>query len=580
MNKVRVILLSSLLAVVFLFSCKTDTRSPENTVRVRQASSIKTLNPFLYRSTYESAVFELIYQFLTNFHPVTLQISPQLVKSMPAVQDIQNGEFTGGQSFTFEILPEAVWDDGKPVSSYDYAFTLKALFNPTMPTQRFRAYLNNIRDIQVDAENPKKFTVFTNNKYFLSEAAIGNFVVLPEHVFDPEGLMKDFTLKDLTDPEKAATVGADPKLQQFTDAFTSPKFARETVSGSGPYKLVEWVDDQRVVLARKENWWGTKYSEQNPLLAAYPDTIIFVPIADQTAAFTAVKDGSVDVASELDSKQFVELRETDFVKENFNFFTPPTYIFFLTSLNNRNPKLSDKRVRRALAHCVDMDAVIRDLYDGLAERQIGPFFPDKPYYDQTLKPIQMNLDSARHLLEAAGWKDSNNDGVVDKVIDGKRMELKLQYLYNPNSNYDSDFTMLFKNNAQKAGILIDRIPLESTVMAERLRNGDYEVAGRGARGLPVPDDPAQLWHTNSAQPGGSNYPRFGNAASDALIESIASASDEATRNKLYLEFQQLLYDEQPVIFQLCPAGKIVIHNRFDPVVNRMGVALAHLKLKQ
>lgn len=570
----------SLLGMALLFSCKTETRSPENTLRVRQAAAIKTLNPFLYRLSYESTIFELTYQFLTNFDPLTLQIAPQLVKSMPLVQNLESGEFAGGQSFTFEILPEAVWDDGKPVTGYDYDFTLKALFNPTMPTQRFRAYLNNVRDIRVDPENPKKFTVFTDNKYFLSEAAIGNFVVLPEQVYDPEGLMKNFTLKDLTDPEKAATTGADPRLQQFTDAFTSPQFARGTVSGSGPYKLVEWVDDQRVVLAKKENWWGEKYAGENPLLSAYPDTIIFLPIPDQTAAIAAVKDGSVDVATELDSKQFVELRETDFVQQGYEFFTPPTFIYFFTSLNNRNPKLSDKRVRRALAHCIDMDAAIRDLYDGLAERQVGPFFPDKPYYNHSLKPIAMNLDSARYLLEAAGWMDTNNDGIVDKVIDGKQVELKLQYLYNPNSNYDNDFTQLFKNNAQKAGISIERVALEPTVMGERLRNGDYEMAGRGARGLPVADDPAQLWHTASAQPGGSNYARFGNADSDALIESIASAPDEATRNQLYLAFQQLLYDEQPVIFQLCPSGKIVVSKRFTPVVNRMGVALSQLRLNK
>lgn len=579
MNKIRVILLTSALAVVFLFSCKPETRRPENTVRIRQAAAVKTLNPFLYRASHEAAVFELVYQFLTNFNPLTMQISPQLVREMPLVRDIQEGEFTGGQSFTFEILPEAVWDDGSPVTGYDFAFTLKALFNPTMPTQRFRAYLNNVRDIQVDAENPKKFTVFINDKYFLSEEAIGNFVVLPEHVFDPEGLLKGFELKELTDPEKAASIGADPRLQQFTDAFTSPLFARETVSGSGPYKLIEWVDDQRIVLARKENWWGEKLAAKNPLLAAYPDTIIFLPIPDQTATSAAIKEGSVDMASELDSKQFVELQEAGFVKEEYNFFTPPTYIFFMTSLNNRNPKLNDKRVRRALAHCIDMDAVIRDLYDGLAERQIGPFFPDKAYYDKSLKPIEMNFDSARILLEAAGWTDSNNDGVADRMIDGKRVEMKLQYLYNPNSNYDSDFTTLFKNNAQKAGILIERIPLEPTVMGERLRNGDYEMAGRGARGLPVSDDPTQLWHTSSAQPGGSNYARFGNAASDALIESIASAPDEASRNRLYIEFQRLIYDEQPVIFQLCPSGKTVVSRRFDPVVNRMGTAVAQLKLK-
>ncbi|MBK9015521.1 MAG: hypothetical protein IPM82_16440 [Saprospiraceae bacterium] len=135
-------------------------------------------------------------------------------------------------------------------------------------------------------------------------------------------------LKDLTDPVKAAPLAADPALQQFADAYTSPKFAREINAGSGPYKLAEWVDDQRVVLAKKQNWWGEKLAGQYPLLQAYPDTIIFLPIEDDVAAIAAIKDESVDMATELNAKQFTELRQVDFVQKIYNFFTPPTYTYF------------------------------------------------------------------------------------------------------------------------------------------------------------------------------------------------------------------------------------------------------------
>ncbi|MBK9014277.1 MAG: hypothetical protein IPM82_09360 [Saprospiraceae bacterium] len=92
--------------------------------------------------------------------------------------------------------------------------------------------------------------------------------------------------------------------------------------------------------------------------------------------------------------------------------------------------------------------------------------------------------------------------------------------------------------------------------------------------------PKQLWHTDSAVPGGTNYSRFGNAASDALIDAIQNAPDEATRTKLYKDFQQLIYNEQPVIFLFSPQERIVLHQRFEPVVNRLGISLQHLKLKK
>lgn len=583
MKKAKITLLLAFVAMFLLFSCGTDApawKHNDNTVRVRQTTAVTTLNPYLARTKYERVPSELIFQNLMNFDYQALALAPQLIKAAPTAQDITEGEYAGGQSFTYEILAEATWDDGKPVTGHDYDFTLKALFNPKMPTQRFLGYVEFVRDIEVDEANPKLFTIFTNKKYFLNMEAISSLPLLPEHVYDEGGLMKKFSLHDLTDPAKATELSADPALQQFADAYTSPKFAREINSGSGPYKIAEWVDGQRVVLAKKQNWWGEKLAGQYPLLAAYPDTIIFMPIEDQVAAIAAIKDESVDVANELDAKQFSELRKVDFVQKIYNFYTPPTFIYYYTAMQNRNPKLSDKRVRRALAQTLDMDMVIKDLYDGLAERTLGPFFPSQKYYDTSLKPITQNLDDARKLLADAGWKDSNGNGTVDKTIDGALVELKLQYHYATGSTFSENFGLLWKSNAQKIGVEIEPVAVEGKVLGDKLKNGEFELAARGAGSPPVPDDPKQLWHTDSAVPGGTNYSRFGNASSDALIDGIQNAPDEATRNKLYKDFQQLIYDEQPVLFLFSPQDRMVIHQRFEAEPNRLGVSLQHLKLKK
>ncbi|MCC6727391.1 MAG: hypothetical protein IT258_23005 [Saprospiraceae bacterium] len=585
MKKLRIHLPLAFVAVLFLFSCGSEKETPawkhnDNTLRVRQTAAITTLNPLLYRTKYESAAFELIYQYPMGFDYEKVELAPQLIKAAPVVLDITEGDYKGGQSFTYEIHPEAVWDDGKPVTGRDFEFALKAVFNPKMNLQHFLTYLEAIRDIEVDESNPKLFTVFTNQPYFLSFAGISNFTVLPEHIFDPQGLMKKFTLNELTDPAKAAKIANDPALQQFADFYNTPKIARETVSGSGPYKLVEWVDDQRVVLAKKKNWWGEKLAGPYRLLQAYPDTIVFIPIKDVVAADAAVKDESVDFAPELDAKLFTELQKVDFVKKIYNFETPPSYVLYMTTIQNRNPKLSDKRVRRALAHTIDMDLAIKDLYDGLAERIVGPFLPDQKYYLKTMQPIALNLDEARKLLAEAGWKDSNGNGTVDKTIDGALTEMKLEYIFPAKSAFAENFALLMKNNAQKIGVEIVLNGLDPKVLTQKFKNGEYELGGRAAQALPLPDDPKQLWHTDSAQPGGSNYARFSNATADALINKIQVTTDEAARKKLYEEFQQLIYDEQPVIFQLTPFGKMATHQRFEPVISRMGASLQHFKLKK
>ncbi|MCD8528954.1 MAG: hypothetical protein LRY27_03075 [Chitinophagales bacterium] len=76
------------------------------------------------------------------------------------------------------------------------------------------------------------------------------------------------------------------------------------------------------------------------------------------------------------------------------------------------------------------------------------------------------------------------------------------------------------------------------------------------------DDFYQLWHTESYN-GGSNYIGFGTAYTDELIEKIRFETDETKRNKMYIEFQEILHNEAPYIFLSIPLNKMAIHKRFE-----------------
>ena len=585
---IRILPFFSFLAILCTLgiSCKTGNggapqwKHNDNTLRVQQPTTVRTLNPYLYRTGYDAQVFKYIFQGMMEIDPSSFEMTPVLIKSQPLIEDIKSGEYAGGQKYTFEILDEATWDDGQPVTGYDFLFSMKAIFNPHLPTRRIYGYFENVREVVVDDDHPKKFSVFTNNAYLLSKPGISNFILLPQHVYDPDGLLSGVSFKSMRDPKTALTKKEEENLKAFAEAFSNPKYGHKVISGCGPYNVAEWEEGQRVVLVKKQNWWGEKLAGKNVHLTAYPDTIIFYPIADQTATVTALKDENIDLASSLDARQFVDLRENEFVRPIFDFYTPPTFAYYMAIFNNRNPKLSDKRVRRALAHLVDVDLIIKELMNGLAERMVGPVFPDKKYFDKSLAPIPFDPDRARQLLRQAGWEDTDGNGIVDKVIDGRKTELKLSFQYVPTSNFQDNFSRLFKNNAQKAGIEIERVPLEFKVIRENCSNGNFEMTTRASQWLPLPDDFKQLWHTNSIGPGGSNYTRFGNAETDALIEAIRYNSNEEERNQLYLQFQRIIYDEQPAIFLLSPLDRIVVHKRFDPLISRMGPSLQHFKLKK
>ncbi|MEZ4960076.1 MAG: ABC transporter substrate-binding protein [Saprospiraceae bacterium] len=587
MTNVRVNLSLFFFSTLFIFSCHPDAgvawKHNDNTVRVRTNADIQTVNPYLTSAAWARTANEMMYQYPMDFDPETLELVPQLVKAPVTTEPITEGEFAGGEKFNFEILDEAVWDDGQPVTGHDYEFSLKTLFNPKLPLQNYATYFEFIKDIQIDPSNPKKFTVFANQQFMLNYGAVTNVTMLPEHLFDPDGLTKGISFKELADPATAAKYAEDERIVKFAALFQSPEYGREKVSGSGPYQLGDWVEGQRIVLVKKKNWWGDKLAGQYKMLRAFPDTIIYLPIEDQTAAITALKAEDYDVGFDLDVKQFLEVRNDSFLSDIYNFFTPPRFAFYYTAMQNRNPKLADKKVRQAMARLIDMDAFIRDVMDGMGERVVGPILPDKKYYNKKLQLIPLDLDGARRLLAEAGWADSDGNGILDKMVDGQRLELKLEFLVTPGSPLQENFSEIFKNNAKKVGIEVEKVAVESNVLRQRMRNGDYEIsAGLGAGVIPLLDDLKQLYHTDSAQPGGSNYTRFSNPEADAMIDEIRITTDEKRRDELYLKLQEIIYDEQPMIFLFSPLSRIVVHKRFDTIVSRKspGVSLQHLKLKQ
>lgn len=546
-----------------------DDMSKENTAYVRLRAEPDGLNPLFAVNAYARQVNYFIFQRLLDFNPNTLEMEPVLAKSRPVVKEILENEEFKGMSYTFEILDEATWDNGQPVTGHDYVFTLKALFNPKVAAQRIRPYYQFISDIKVDEGNPKKFTIFTDEKYILTEASLGTMFFMPEYLYDPQGIMKKYTIKQLLDTEAAAKLGEkDPKLQAFADEFSSPQFSREKgfVNASGPYALEEWETGQHIVLKKKEDWWGAKLAKSNPSLVAGPDVIHFKILKDQTTALAALKSKDVDAMNQIQPKDYLNLQKDEAFKKYFNLYNPIHPAYYFIQMNMKSSKLSDKRVRRALAHLMDVDEVVDVTLKGMGTRNVGPIQPTKSYYNRDLPLINYDFEKAKTLLTEAGWTDTNNNGTIDKEIDGELVEMELEYLTSSSSKNEQSSAQILQNNAKKAGIKIDIVPKEFTLKTDQLKKHEFELASGGWASHPIPYDPRQIWHTESYGGSGSNYVGFGNEESDALIEKIRVTTDEKERASLYLKFQEMIYEEQPYIFLFYSTNPIAISKRFEAEV--------------
>jgi len=557
------------ICLVFLFVfCNRDPKNDSNVVWKRTTNEViarldadpERLNPLLSSTSYASQINSQIFQYLMYVNPQTLELVPQLLKEEPVATEIAEGPWKGGVAYSLEIHDKAVWDNGAPVTANDYIFTLKAVLNPLVDAPRVRAFLDLIRDVTVDPNNPKKFTVYTSQKQIIGEEKVcGAFPIMPEYLYDPEGLLKNIPISDLCTPEKAQALSeGGGALKTFAEAFQTSKYfnEKEFIGGSGPYRLESWETGVRVVLSKKSNWWGDGIDRVT--LQANPDRLVYQVIGDATMVSQALRTEEVDAAADLDPTMFDSLRNNPDLAARYNFHTPLMLSNYLIYVNTRNPKLTDKRVRKAIAHALDVDELINTIFNGLGQRAVGPVHPNAEYNNTDLKPLEYNPEKARQLLKDAGWMDTNGNGIADKNISGKLVEMDLQYLYSAGRPISQAVALLLQQHAKKSGINLVLAPKEFNEMLDAQKSGTYELCSGGRSLSPTLWEPQQSWSTT-----GDNRTGFGNAETDALISQIQVTLDKKQRNDLYKKLQAIIHDEQAELYLMVPTGRIAIHKRFE-----------------
>ncbi len=542
-----------------------DFKNKDNTLRVRLAAEPNRLNPFLTTSAYARPVYEQLFLPLLETNKEDFSFRPALAVGRPDVQDVTDGPFAGGVSYTYELVNGATFSDGQPIRVADVMFTFKVPFNQNIAEAiHVRSGLNMVADVYADSDNDRRFTVVTDRKYILSEDAISTTFIFPEHIFDPEGLLRAYSIADLKNGE--VDQSEDATLVTFAEQFVSAPYSRnpEKLIGAGPYLLREWEDGQYITMARNPNWWVDQQPENRPALHAYPDSLVFRVINDQVTAMNAMKSELIDLLPSMDATAFVEERENEYLQDRFRFETPSTFNIIYLALNNRDPLLDDKQVRRALAHVLDVESIVELAYAGLATRLSGPTSPRKPTYNTKLQLIEKDLALANELLTAAGWEDSNGNGVRDKLIDGERKEMEMELLYPPGSLFGETLANVMKDGAGQIGVAVTLVPRGMRAMlGEDVASREYQMYAGASGGYHQIDDYFTLWHTSSNTARGQNRWQFGNAETDNLIEEINRTLDEEKRTALYHQFQEMVYDEQPIIFLFSPQERIAISKRFS-----------------
>ena len=496
-------------------------------------SSTLNMNSLINNETIVSSIWSMCYDSLAERdygHPEKFE--PKLAESWSVSKDkkvytitLRKGVFW--HDFT-DPVTEKKWKNVE-VTAEDFKFYVDVIKNPDTNCAPLRTYYADLDRVEVLSKY--KFKVYWKKRYFLSKVFTLGLSPLPRHLY-----------------------------HAYDGPFDGKKFnddhvRNRLVVGCGPYRFVGWKKGGRVLLSRFDKYFGAKYGVAPPIR-----DIALEVIKHKNTQLQALKSGEIDNMG-LTPEQWIKKTagpefnapDASLIKYKYS-----GRMYRYIGYNMRRPIFKDKRVRQAMTHLVDRGRIVKEVYHGLARVVTGNFFIDTPYYDKSVKSYEFSVEKARKLLAAAGWRDTDGDGILDR--NGKKFEFTI-LSSNGNPNYDKMLPMI-KEDMAKAGVVMRIRSVEWPVFLQLIGKKRFDACLLGW-GLGFESDPYQLWHSSQADiPDSSNHVGFKNKEADKLIEEIRICFDTGKRIELCHKFHRLLHEEQPYTFLFSPYTLVAQSRRY------------------
>ncbi len=457
----------------------------------------------------DSASFEvssLLYVSLLRYNK-NLEIEPRAAKSYEVLD--------GGRLLRFELRPGILWNDGRELTAEDVEFTYKLYIDPDVPT----AYAENYKLVK-EFKVTGRYTFEVRYDKPLARALTSWMLsILPRHVLEGQNLL-------------------------------DTPFARAPV-GAGPYRLTEWIPGSRLVLTANPD-----YFEGRP----HFDRVIYRIIPDQATMFMELKARNLDLMDLTPQQYRFQTTGPDW-DADFRKYEYLSFGYTYVGYNLANPMFADVRVRRAFAHAIDKQALVKGVLLGLGQPTIGPYKPGTWVYNEAIRDYAFDPEAARALLAEAGWTDSDGDGTLDK--DGRPFEFTL--MTNQGNESRIKAATIVQANLGAVGVRVKIRTVEwSAFIKEFIDTGRFEALVMGWN-IIIDPDLYNVWHSSKAVPGGLNFVGYKNPELDALLDKGRHLLGQDERKAVYDEVQRILHEDQPYTFLYCPLALPVVAGRIQGI---------------
>jgi peptide/nickel transport system substrate-binding protein len=467
------------------------------------------LNPLTYSSLPGFHVVYLTFRPLARRDSTLSGYRPDLARSW---------RFEDASTLVVELRDDIYWHDGVKVTADDVAFTIERQRDPQTASPR-----------QGDVAAVASVTARDSFTVVVGMHRAGPYDVnaLLEVYAVPKHLLEDAAPAEM----RLAPFGRNPV-------------------GNGYYRFAGWTPAQSLLLQANDD-----APDGRPAL----DRIIMRFTPDMTAALTQLLAGQGDLLAKLPPSLMSRVRDAGDVELGTGPKVRPAWL----AMNTRRPPFDDVRVRRAIAMAIDREELVRGLFGEVGQPAWSPIPEVFREHSPGVRPLPFAPDSARALLAAAGYTQTNRDGIL--VRDGRPLRIEADYISTDQAR--ADVLVAMQSMLRRIGVDLAPRAYESSTWVQRLREGTFTASlwGWGWGPGVVGPNAAMVFHSRSIPPNGPNFAAARNNHIDALLDAVLVEHDTLRARTLWRELEQAMIDDAVYAPIYMDPELYAVHTRFENV---------------
>jgi peptide/nickel transport system substrate-binding protein len=512
----------------------------------------KTLNPLIVADTRSREVIAVMQADLVHINRATQLTEPALAKSWKVSPD--------GLTYTLVLRQGIKFSDGQPLDADDVLFTFRVYLDENVHATQRDLLIVGGKPIVVRKVDAHTVVFQLAKTYGVGERLFDGLAILPRHLLEK--------------PYQEGKLGQIGSLATATGQW----------AGLGPFRLKEYLAGQRLVLERNPYYWKSD-AKGNRL--PYLDELVFLFVPNADAQVLKFQSGETDTISQLSAENFSVLSKQQRGYTMVDAGPGLEYNFLFFNLSDADEKASPEmrrkqkwfrevKFRQAVSAAVDREAIVRLVYQGRGAALWGLVAPgNRRWGNGKLTHPARSLERARTLLREAGFSWGADPNGESTLLDSGGKPVEFSILTSSSNADRAKMAALLQDDLKQLGMRVQVVPLEFRSLLDRVtETKEYDACVMGIASFDAdPNSDINVWLSSGGthlwNPSQAHPATPWEAEIDRLIEEQMSARTFEQRKKIYDRAQEILAENQPMIFLASPnilAGAKNSIGNFHPAV--------------